>query len=78
MKPKRLYIDFINDIFETIHKIDKFIEGMTLDQFLADEKTVLYPRSQTLFRNKCTREFAEKNIEKIEGLRTWLKEKIRN
>ena len=37
-----------------------------------------YEEYKNDFRKKCTREFAEKNIEKIEGLRTWLKEKIRN
>ena len=39
MKPKRLYTDFIDDIVDAIQKVDNFIEGMTLEQFLADEKT---------------------------------------
>ncbi len=30
------------------------------------------------FNKKCSREFAEKNIEKIKGLRVWLKEKIKS
>lgn len=30
------------------------------------------------FYKKCTREFTEKNIEKIKELVTWLKEKIKN
>lgn len=30
------------------------------------------------FYKKCTKEFAEKNIEKIKVLRTWLKEKVKN
>lgn len=30
------------------------------------------------FYKKCTREFAEKNIEKIKELAAWLKEKIKN
>ena len=30
------------------------------------------------FYKKCTREFAEKNIEKIKELRAWLKEKIKS
>jgi len=34
MKHKRLYTDFIDDIFEATQKIDKFIEGMTFEQFV--------------------------------------------
>ena len=30
------------------------------------------------FHKKCTKEFTEKNIEKIKELRIWLKEKIKN
>ncbi|MDY6855691.1 MAG: hypothetical protein SWO11_13485 [Thermodesulfobacteriota bacterium] len=37
MKLKRLYTVFIDDIYQ--FKIDKFIEGMIVDQFLADDKT---------------------------------------
>jgi len=39
MKTKRLYTDFIDDIFDAIQKVDKFIDGMTFEQFVKDEKT---------------------------------------
>ena len=36
-----------------------------------------YEEHKKDFYKKCTREFAEKNIEMIKELRTWLKEKIK-
>ena len=39
MKTKRLYTDFIDDIAVAIQKVDKFIMGMTFEQFIEDEKT---------------------------------------
>ena len=39
MKSTRLYTDFMDDIVDAIQKVEQFIQGMTLNQFLADEKT---------------------------------------
>ncbi|TET76816.1 MAG: DUF86 domain-containing protein [Candidatus Heimdallarchaeota archaeon] len=39
MNTKRVYIDFLNDIFDSNEKIEQFIEGMDYNQFEKDEKT---------------------------------------
>jgi uncharacterized protein with HEPN domain len=40
MKIKREYSDYIKDILDAINKVEKFIEGMTFEQFANDDKTV--------------------------------------
>lgn len=38
-KPKRQYIDYLNDIFDAINKGISFIENMTYEEFCNDDKT---------------------------------------
>ena len=40
MKSKRVYTDYLEDTLDAIAKVRRFIEGMTLDQFAGDEKTI--------------------------------------
>ncbi len=40
MKASRQSIDYLNDIIEAIEKAEAFSCGMTIDEFLADEKTL--------------------------------------
>ena len=39
MKSDRDYHDYLQDIQDSIGKVARFIEGMTFEQFAADEKT---------------------------------------
>ena len=39
MNPKRVYLDFLIDIFDSIEKIEQFIDNMEFDQFKRDDKT---------------------------------------
>ena len=39
MSSKRVYLDFLNDILESIEKIELFTEDMNFDQFKNDDKT---------------------------------------
>ena len=39
MKSERDYQDYLQDILDSIVKVARFIEGMTLEQFTSDEKT---------------------------------------
>ena len=39
MKSERDYQDYLRDIQDSIGKVARFIEGMTFEQFAADEKT---------------------------------------
>ncbi len=40
MKPKRIYIDYLNDMVSSAEKALEFVAGMNGDEFLRDEKTV--------------------------------------
>jgi uncharacterized protein with HEPN domain len=40
MKAPRESIDYLNDIIEAIEKAETFSQGMSRDEFLADEKTL--------------------------------------
>ena len=40
MKPKRVYIDYLNDMVNSAEKALEFVAGMSGDEFLGDEKTV--------------------------------------
>jgi uncharacterized protein with HEPN domain len=37
---KREFIDYLNDIFSAIEKVERFTQGMDLEEFVEDEKTV--------------------------------------
>ncbi|MCX9084965.1 MAG: DUF86 domain-containing protein [Candidatus Methanoperedens sp.] len=37
---KREFIDYLNDIFTAIEKVERFTQGMDLEEFVEDEKTV--------------------------------------
>ena len=39
MKSKRTYTDYIRDILETIDKAERFVEGMSFDEFINDDRT---------------------------------------
>lgn len=39
MTSDRVYIDYLNDLLDSVIKIGRFIEGMNFDDFKADEKT---------------------------------------
>ena len=40
MRGKRDYRDFLDDIIQTIDKIERFTKGMDYENFSADEKTI--------------------------------------
>ena len=40
MSEKRIFIDSLNDILNEIDRINKFIDKMTYDEFIQDEKTI--------------------------------------
>ena len=40
MKLNREYTDYLKDILDSINKVEKFIKGMTFDQFANDDKTI--------------------------------------
>ena len=40
MKSERIYIDYLEDILDSIAKVGKFIESMTFEQFAKDDKTI--------------------------------------
>ncbi|MGB6063393.1 MAG: DUF86 domain-containing protein [Desulfomonilaceae bacterium] len=37
---KREYRDYLNDIFEAVTALEKFVEGMTFEDFQKDQKTL--------------------------------------
>ena len=39
MNAERVYLDYLNDILETIEKITGFIDRLTCDEFSKDDKT---------------------------------------
>jgi uncharacterized protein with HEPN domain len=39
MTPKREFRDYLQDILETMDKVGDFIEGISFEQFLEDDKT---------------------------------------
>ena len=39
MKPKREFRDDLQDIFETMDKVRRFVAGMSFEQFVEDDKT---------------------------------------
>ncbi|HNQ30846.1 MAG TPA: hypothetical protein PKM87_12055 [Methanolinea sp.] len=43
MKAPRQSIDYLNDIIDAIEKAEAFSCGMTIDGFLADDKTLYAP-----------------------------------
>jgi uncharacterized protein with HEPN domain len=40
MTPERTYTDYLVDILDAIAKTEQFIQGMTFDRFVQDDKTV--------------------------------------
>ena len=36
----RIYLDYVEDIIDSIRDIESFIKGMTLEEFKADRKTI--------------------------------------
>ena len=40
MKNERLFVDYLEDILDSINKISMFIDGVSQEMFLRDEKTV--------------------------------------
>lgn len=40
MSKERTYIDFINDIYEHILKIQRFTNGLSYDEFVQDERVI--------------------------------------
>ncbi len=39
MTEERIYADYLEDILDSIDKIERFIAGMTFEQFIKDDKT---------------------------------------
>jgi uncharacterized protein with HEPN domain len=37
MKPDRAYIDYLQDILDAILKVESFVEGMNVSEFLVDD-----------------------------------------
>lgn len=40
MPKKKIYIDYVRDIVSQINKVDSFIQGLSYEEFIKDEKTV--------------------------------------
>lgn len=40
MSKKRIYSDFVKDILNSINETEEFVEGMSYEEFVADQKTV--------------------------------------
>ena len=40
MTPPREFIDYLQDIADTIEKVENFTKGINYEQFVADEKTI--------------------------------------
>ena len=40
MRPRRDYLDYLQDIADATDKIERFTEGMSFDQIANDDKTV--------------------------------------
>lgn len=40
MKNERLFVDYLEDILDSINKISMFIDGVSQEMFIRDEKTV--------------------------------------
>lgn len=38
---KRIFIDYLEDILQSINDLEEFSRGLTFDQFILDKKTVL-------------------------------------
>ncbi len=39
MTEERIYADYLEDILDSIDKVERFIAGMTFEQFIKDDKT---------------------------------------
>lgn len=40
MTSDRVYLDYLEDLLDALRKSQRFVTGMTFEQFLSDEKTV--------------------------------------
>lgn len=40
MKRKREFLDFLEDIVKAMEKVERFVAGMSFDQFITDDKTI--------------------------------------
>lgn len=84
---KAYYVKNVNNEIPRTHNLIKIalLANMTLSEELKDVLRNItlfniesrYEEQKRDFYKKCTKEFAEKNIEIIKELRTWLKEKIK-
>ena len=85
---KAYYVKEIDMIGPRVHDLYKLAVRcrleMTEEQMDALQYVTLfniearYEEFKREFHRKCTRDFTEHNIKKIEGLRTWLLGKIKN
>lgn len=39
MTPQRTYTDYLRDILDAVEKVDKFMEGISFEQFANDDRT---------------------------------------
>jgi hypothetical protein len=71
MTPRREFRDYLQDILETMDKVERFIKGMTFEQFLADDRTSFaLLRSSAKLQNISPHQSGA-DIRKLPG-RAWL------
>jgi len=80
---KACYVKHVDNKVPLTHDLLRLVKaaGLELNDDLANDLDFItafnisarYPDYKQVFYNKCTKEFAEENINKIEGVRIWLK-----
>jgi HEPN domain-containing protein len=83
---KACYVKFIDDKVPFTHDLLRLakLAGLEIDDELALTLDLIsnfnisarYPDYKQAFYKKCTKEYTEANVKKIEGVRLWLKKKI--
>ena len=84
---KSIYVNKLNESPPHTHRLVHLVEKITLE--LTEEQLELfetitdfnmearYPDEKFSFKKRCTKDFAEKYLRKIEEIRRWLLKKIR-
>lgn len=85
---KACYVKLIGNKVPLTHDLLRLAKaaGLELNNDLANDLDFIttfnisarYPDYKQVFYNKCTKEFSEENIKKIEGVRLWLKNMLSN
>lgn len=85
---KACYVKHIDEKVPFIHDLLRLanLSGLKPDEEISNDLDFIttfnisarYPDYKQAFYKKCTREFTQTNIKRIEGIRIWLKEIIRS